>query len=414
MKKYWVWLSLAFNYGSDKPYRLLSLYDNPKDIYNLSEDELKNIDFLTQRDIKAMKCTGLQRAENILEDCINKKIRVVCFDDEEYPKRLQIIYSPPMVIYALGSLKGIDNKIAISVVGTRNASDYSIKTTKKICNDLIEYDVLLVSGCAVGIDSVAHRCAVDNHKRTIAVLGCGLDINYPAQNRDLKIDILKNGGAIISEYPPKTQVSGANFPIRNRILAGLSCGVLVAQAPYRSGSLITASYALEQGRTIFCIPPSDIYSSEYSGVHNLIRDGATCIFGAEDIILEYFSDIEHTLDVERFLQKFATKNTNVKTLANNYSVKLNNKSRKTKSKKDYYKNQDNKSEEKKVKNIEYLENYSDEHKKVFNLLTETPQIIDEIVVKSQMSMSKVSALLLELELGGLIKSASGCRYALNI
>lgn len=404
MEKYWVWLSLAFSYGSDKPASLLSLFNSPKEIYNLSEDELKKLDFITQKDINAIKTTSLQRAENILEDCKNKKIRVICFDNEEYPNRLKNIYAPPMVLYVLGSIKGIDKKIAISVVGTRNATEYSLKTMKRVCDDLVKYDITLISGCAVGIDSVAHMSAVENKKPTIAVLGCGLDINYPAENRDLKISIIKNKGALISEFPPTTQVRGINFPIRNRIISALSCGVLVGQAPFRSGALITASYALEQGKEIFCIPPSDIYSTAYSGVNNLIRDGATCIFGAEDIILEYLRDFEYKLDLDEFLSQFKNKSTRVKSVVDGCYSKKKSKKRQENSKQ---------KESKNTNNVKYLDNYSNDHKKVYHILTEKEQMIDEIVVKSNMPMAKVSMILLELELGGLIKSLAGGRYSIN-
>lgn len=386
------------------PRNLLSVFENPKDIYEATDEQLKCLDFMTDKYIHSIRHTSLDRAKAIITDCEKKKIRIVCFDDEEYPIRLKNIYGSPMVLYALGSLKGIDDKVAISVVGTRNASEYSIKTTKRLCDDLAKANVLLISGCAVGIDSVAHKSAIDNNKRTIAVLGCGLDINYPAENRDLKVQILKKGGALISEYPPKTQVKGSNFPIRNRIISALSCGVLIGQAPFRSGALITATYALEQGKDIFCIPPRDIYDRNYSGVNNLIRDGATSVFGVEDILFEYLKDYPDVLNLEKIISEFRCKKSSFKTAVNNYLPS------KDKKEKEVLSEQTQKEIEKKK---EFLENFSDEHKKIFYLLTETSQIIDEIVVQSKLPMARVSMILLELEISGLINSQSGGRYKAN-
>ncbi len=407
MKKYWIWLSQSFPYGSETPRNLLSVFKRPDKIYNATQEELEKLDFLTQKDIVSLNRTSLERAENILNDCNNKKIKVVCFDDEKYPKRLKNIYGAPMVIYVLGNIDGIDEQVAISVVGTRVASEYSMKTLKRLCDDLVKCDVLLISGCAVGIDSVAHKSAVDNKKRTIAVLGCGLDINYPVENRDLKVEILKNGGALISEYPPKTAVKGSNFPIRNRIISALSCGVLIGQAPYRSGSLITANYALEQGKDVFCIPPRDIYDKNYSGVSNLIRDGATSVFGAEDILYEYLNDYPEKLNLEKIILNTKHKKSEVKMLVEKYLPKENKKKiMKTSDIEDIL-------EYKKTRKKEILQNCSDDHKKIFYLLTESPQIIDDIVIKSEMPMAKVSMILLELEMRGLINSHSGGIYTAN-
>lgn len=407
MKKYWICLSQSFPYGSETPRNLLSVFKRPDKIYNATQEDLKKLDFLTEKDITSLKRTSLERAENILNDCNQMKIKVVCFDDEKYPKRLKNIYGAPMVIYVLGNIDGIDEQVTISVVGTRVASEYSMKTMKRLCNDLVKCDVLLISGCAVGIDSVAHQSAVENNKRTIAVLGCGLDINYPVENRDLKVEILRNGGALISEYPPKTAVKGSNFPIRNRIISALSCGVLIGQAPYRSGALITANYALEQGKDVFCIPPRDIYDKKYSGVSSLIRDGATSVFGAEDILYEYLNDYPEKLNLEKIILNTKYKKSEVKMLVEKYLPKDNKKKNiKTSDIQDIM-------EYKKTRKKEILQNCSEDHKKIFYLLTETPQIIDDIVIKSEMPMAKVSMILLELEMRGLITSHSGGIYTAN-
>lgn len=407
MVKYWVWLSQVFAYGSEIPRNLLSVFKNPKSIYKATDNQLRDLDFITENDIKSIRCTSIKRAEKIIKDCQDKKIRVLCFDDEEYPIRLKNIFGSPMVLYVLGTLRGIDEKVVIGVVGTRNATEYSINTTKRLCDDLVDNNVLLVSGCAVGIDAVAHKSAVDKKTATIAVLGCGLDINYPVENRNLKIQILKNGGAILSEYPPGTSVKGSNFPLRNRIISALSNGVLVGQAPQRSGALITANYALEQGKDVFCIPPRDIYNNAYSGVHNLIRDGAISVFGVQDILFEYVSEYSNVLDLDKILSGFRTNNFKVKTTISRY----------IKSKKTTTSNKENTKEEKNQQEIvnvdNILENYSQEHKKIFYLLTETPQFMDEIVLQSNLPAITVFNILVQLEMLGLVSSKSGGKYVVN-
>ncbi len=184
--RYWVWLSRVFSYGSEKPRKLLEVFHSPRAVLEASEEDLQKLPFLKESDRRAIARTSLERADKILADCDRLGIRVVSYDSPEYPRRLADIYAPPMVLYVKGDIQGIDEEAGITVVGTRKASDYGKRLTGNLCYELSRAGALIISGCAGGIDTYAHWGALKAGGRTIAVLGCGLDIDYPASNRDLK------------------------------------------------------------------------------------------------------------------------------------------------------------------------------------------------------------------------------------
>lgn len=210
-------------------------------------------------------------------------VRPLTLDDDEYPRLLRHISSPPPILYVRGELLATD-ELAIGIVGTRRASTYGADMATRISADLARAGVTIVSGLALGIDTSAHRAALDAGGRTIAVFGCGLDTIYPPRNRNLADQIVESG-ALVSEYPLGTRPDARNFPVRNRIISGMSRGVAVIEAPTRSGALITTMFAAEQGRDVFAVPGSAL-SAASAGCHALIRDGATLVTSA-DHILEY-------------------------------------------------------------------------------------------------------------------------------
>jgi len=216
---------------------------------------------------------------------MDQKIKTISIGDKNYPKFLKEIKNPPKVIYYLGEIKCEENCFA--VVGTRRCSSYGKQVTSEITEDLAESGLTIVSGLAPGIDTFAHQAAVERKKRTIAVLGTGLDEKsvYPKSNLNLAKKIIETGGCLISEYPPGTSGAKFTFPQRNRIISGLSLGTLVIEAKEKSGALITANYAFSQKRKVFAIPGS-IYSSNSRGPHILIKKGAKLVENAEDILKE--------------------------------------------------------------------------------------------------------------------------------
>ncbi len=216
---------------------------------------------------------------------MNIEIEQISIEDSNYPKLLKEIKNAPAVLYYLGEIKNIENCFAI--VGTRRYSSYGKQVALEISGDLSEAGLTIVSGLAPGIDTFSHQAVVERKKRTIAVLGTGLDKKsiYPKSNLDLAKEIIENNGCLISEYPPKTRGTKFTFPQRNRIISGLSQGVLVVEAKQKSGALITANFAFSQKRKVFAVP-GPIYSSNSKGPHLLIKRGAKLVENANDILQE--------------------------------------------------------------------------------------------------------------------------------
>lgn len=261
---------------------LLNRYDSPEKIFRLGEEELFE-----------QKGIGRETVKNILDkevrDDIKKhmkymemhNITIVNIFDKEYPQILKKIYDPPISLYVKGDIKTLNNQ-CISIIGCRNYSDYGKKAAKYFAFNLAKKDFTIVSGLAKGIDSFAHIASIVAKGRTIAVLGNGLDCIYPKENNWIADEILKNGGALISEYPLGTKPDKMNFPARNRIVSGLSKAILVVEAKEKSGTLITVDFALEQGREVFVVP-GNINSINSVGTNELIKQGARVICSVEDV-----------------------------------------------------------------------------------------------------------------------------------
>lgn len=291
---YWMWVTLAFGPGNPRKWNTLAHYDSAESAYNkISSGDLK---YVQPEDKRNVKNASLDQARKIIDLCEENDIQAICFDDERFPDRLREIYNPPSMLFVKGDLGDVDNTLIISCVGTKSPSEYSVSVAKKICSDLAKAGVTIASGFTVGLDSIAHTSAMKVNGRTIAVLPCGLLYDYPKENSKSK-PLIAEHGALISECFPNEKASTISFRSRNRILSGIGLGTLILQAGVKSGSLSTASFALSQGRDIFCIPPHDIFDENYVGVVNLIRDGAIPVFDARDVLNEYFSTFSHRLNL---------------------------------------------------------------------------------------------------------------------
>lgn len=216
---------------------------------------------------------------------IKNSIDIISIQDEEYPEILKNIYDPPLYLYIRGNKK-ILKENSIAIVGCRECTQYGKKVAWELAYNIAKQNINIVSGLAKGIDGVAHKSAVVANGRTIAVLGNGLDIIYPSENIMLATEILKSGGAIISEYPLGERPQKQNFPERNRIVSGISKGIIVVEAKEKSGALITADFALEQGRDVFAVP-GNINQETSIGTNKLIKQGANLITSYKDILEEY-------------------------------------------------------------------------------------------------------------------------------
>jgi len=282
--RYWVWLSSLPGVGNKSCLNLVRHFGSAENVYQCSFSELIASGVIkesTARNVSENR--NLDVVNEYLKTVKENGIKVYTIHDDEYPENLKNIYDPPPVLYVKGELIKEDS-LAVSIVGSRKASDYGLKVAERIASRLSELGITIISGMALGIDSAAHRGALAAGGRTIAVFACGLKYVYPMANYRLSQEIQKYG-AIISEYPFDKEAYPAQFPARNRIISGMSLGVIVVEAGEKSGSLITADFALEQGREVFAVP-GNISSPNSKGTNTLIKSGAKLVSKMEDIIEE--------------------------------------------------------------------------------------------------------------------------------
>ncbi len=297
--KYWVGFNLIPGIGRAKFSQLLSHFGNMETAWHASSAELKAAG-LDQRSAQ----TVISRRAEVSPDAEMEKleryhVQALTWNDPAFPPRLKEIYDVPPVLYVRGNLTPED-EWSIAVVGTRRATIYGREVTERIASDLARNKITVISGLARGIDSVAHRAALANGGRTVAVFASGLDIVYPAENLKLAQDIIEHG-ALVSDYPLGTRPRAENFPRRNRIMSGLSLGVLVTEAGEASGALITANLALEQNREVFAVPGS-ILSPASRGSNRLIQDGAKLVRDAGDILEELnLSMVPRQLEIKELI-----------------------------------------------------------------------------------------------------------------
>ncbi|MGE4357560.1 MAG: DNA-processing protein DprA [Candidatus Omnitrophota bacterium] len=337
--------------------RLKETFGSFGKISALSEEELSKVESITKnlaaKIKKAFKEFNLQRELRLIKE---HKINLLSFEDDNYPKNLKEIYDPPYLLYMQGELREKDSN-ALAIVGSRLASYYGLTLAEKFSYLLASRGITIVSGLARGIDTQAHKGALKARGRTLAVLGAGLVNIYPEENKKLAEEIIKNNnGALLSEFPLEYPPLKQNFPRRNRIISGLSKGVIVVEAGEKSGALITADFALEQGREVFAVP-GKIDSPTSRGTHSLIKQGAKLVSSVEDILEELRLDI---LDL--------------------------------------------KEENKKLTSNLPLE---EKEQMIYALLSDEPRYIDEIRRETKMELSELSSVLLKLELKGLIKQLPG-------
>lgn len=263
--------------------RLIDRFKSPQKVIQASDQELLEVNGLTRRHVAAIKNHKLpDDVDAELSLIENKDYRIVTLADPDYPGLLRQIPDPPPLLYVYGRLEGSSANLA--VVGSRNATGYGLTTTNRLCESLAAYKMTIVSGMARGIDTAAHEGALAGGGRTIAVLGSGLERIYPAENRKLFHRIAENG-AVVSEFPLKAKPEAHHFPIRNRVISGMSLGTVVVEATRKSGSLITARLAAEQNREVFAVPGS-VQSFKSTGTHTLIKQGAKLVEHAQDIVEE--------------------------------------------------------------------------------------------------------------------------------
>lgn len=280
-KRYWIWLSLIKNLGSKRKLKLLELYKTPEEIYKLTKEELININGIGEAIAKEIIISKNEKILNYhIKYMKENNIKIININEREYPQVLKEIYDPPISLYVKGNIEKLNNK-NIGIVGCRECTTYGKKSAEYFSYNLSKQNINIVSGLAKGIDSYAHLGSL-NTGNTIAVLGNGLDMIYPKENLELANEIIKRGGTIISEYPCGTKPDKMKFPARNRIISGISSGIIVIEAKEKSGTLITVDFALEQGRDVFVVP-GNINSINSVGTNDLIKQGAMLITTYEEV-----------------------------------------------------------------------------------------------------------------------------------
>ena len=292
--KYWVWLQTLHGVSDPLKLALLEHFSSPEEVYFADEEAYLRVEGITKQNVLPLLGKSMAVAEKVLSDCARAKIFIITMDDALYPDRLRNIYDPPILLYGKGKMPLFDEEVALAMVGTRRCTPYGVRVAEEMGYGLARQGAVVVSGLARGVDAAALRGAIRGGGFPVAVLGGGADVIYPAENRSLYEDIAATG-VLLTEYPPHTEPEGWHFPIRNRILSGLCLGTVVVEAPReRSGALITAHAAAEQGKDVFAVPgPIDAPMSQ--GCLQLIREGATLVGSAWDVLEEYAPRYPHKI-----------------------------------------------------------------------------------------------------------------------
>ncbi|MDE5605300.1 MAG: DNA-processing protein DprA [Eubacterium sp.] len=395
---YWLWLQRALGEGA-RFKEILEDFKGIKEFYNANILEWRMSPALVPKQINKLEEISLNDVEHIIYTCEQNGWQIIDYDDKNYPERLREIPNPPAVLFVEGDFAEIDDSVVIGVVGTRRASEYAVQVTELLCRGISESGAVVVSGGALGVDSAAHRGAILCGGKTIAVLGCGFGTSYLMGNKNLR-DSIKQNGALITEFPPFTGATKYTFPLRNRIISGLSLGVLVVEASVKSGSLITARCAAEQNRDIYAVPCS-ILSPEFAGTNKLIEDGAMVVTKPADLLSPYAErfhiDLSKVKSVDKLMHETVDISANFK---DNKADKLS------------FENLEN-GRSKREKREKAALSLSGNTKIVYEALTESLQHIDVITEKCSLPVSSVMGALTALEIADLAVSASGKRYKLS-
>lgn len=393
--RYLIWLQLTVGVGKAiKP--IIDYFDSAENLYNSNYLQRKVCPNVTDKMLDAMESTPIEKADEIIAVCKQNGWDIITVDDENYPNKLKEIFDPPAVLYVDGKMPDVDKMLSIAVVGTRKPSNYAKSVARVISKGLARCNAVVISGGALGIDTSAHVGALECGGITVAVMGCGLGSNYLASNENLRRRITEKG-AVISEFPPFTPASRFTFPMRNRIISGLADGVFVAEAGTKSGSLITATFAVSQNRDMFATAAS-IFDKRFNGTNKLISDGAVPVVDVESIISHY-TEKYATLDMTRLATVDELLNDEYK-------------------KRDLTPEQDEEitfeNIEKHRKNRTQIDERSrqlvGDEKSVFDAMDDDFKDVESIANVAQLDINSVLVALTMLELDGLCESGMGKRY----
>lgn len=388
---YWIWLLKCFGSATAID-DIIQYFGSARGLYEAGTAEWRLSGLLSAKQIAALSKWSPSQSGDVLKACRENGWEILTPQSIYYPQRLRELRNFPPVLFLQGDKEVLLRDVKLSMVGTRRASNYGLRVARLLAEALSEAGAVVVSGGALGVDSAAHAGALQAHGKTIAVLGCGLGTDYLRENAPLRKAISENG-ALISEFLPFSPASRTTFPLRNRIISALSLGTVVVEAGEKSGSLITARYALEQGRDVFAVP-GDIISSAFTGANKLIRDGAKPVFTPLDILEEYvytYPEEIHTEKADCTLGEMLRRGeASIRPAADSNSGKaaVPNAAR---------------------PRTPLPEAATDAAKSVYAAL-DTARHIDEISEKAGLSVSLCLGALTELELYGCVRLAEGKKY----
>ncbi|MBE6784857.1 MAG: DNA-protecting protein DprA [Ruminococcaceae bacterium] len=406
---YWLWLQDCVGAGA-RVKALLEGYKDARELYLAGENAWK-AQKPSHKAYGNMRLKSPEDYAKTVEFCSENKIYILCPDDEYYPQRLLETENYPLALYVRGDYKILNKEKTVAVIGSRTPCVYGQRSAEKIVSRLVESDYLIVSGGALGMDSVAHKSAITAGGKTVLVMGCGHGNGYLPENSALR-KLVANNGALITEYPPRHPVTQNSFPMRNRIISALSKGVAIIEAADPSGTFNTANHALEQSRDIFVLP-GDIESGNFAGSNRLITEGAIPVFSGDDILL-YYGEAEAVSKSGQHKTGDAFREINV----DSEFSKKNSKHYKKKTKKACADIDENETEKKEKENNEKTvkncpEGISKNAAIVYNIMSADITAVDDIARKSGLDVRKVLAALTELEMFGAAEIDGPGKYRLK-
>lgn len=367
--KYWLAINNIKNLGPVTIKKMWEHFGDIKTVWEADEKQISEIEGLSRQPVKAfLENRGSIDLDGQMIKLEEAKVKALTLEDADYPSMLKNIYDPPPVLFIKGEILRSDEK-ALAIVGTRRASRYGLDTAKKLAAELAAMGITIISGMASGIDTAAHWGALSSKGRTIAVFGCGVDVIFPQENRGLAREIEKSG-ALVSEYPLGEATSKSNFPRRNRIISGLSLGVIMVEGHYDSGAMITAKQALEQGREVFAVP-GNVGLDQSKGPHWLIKQGAKLVETVDDVIEELTNQIR----ISKPCLPAGRSETNIKS------------------------------------EIPIID-LSPEERRVSSVINHEPKHIDAIAVELNMPVNQLSGLLMVMEIKKAIRQLPGKMFTL--
>lgn len=416
MLVHWIWLATRPGLNDRTKLAVLQQFHDPEDAFYADSGAYRNVNGLTEEGMTALQDKSLDQAWKILAQCTDKDIRILTYQDAAYPTRLKNIADPPLVFYYKGRLPDLDSLPIIGVVGTRKATPYGIQTAKRMGYQIARCGGVVVSGGASGIDGAAMGAALSGEGIVVGILGTGADIVYPQSNGALFADV-EQRGCLLTEFPPGTPPYKWNFPKRNRLISGLSCGVLVVEAPVRSGALITAREAADQGRDVFVVPGNvDVPTS--AGSNALLRDGAISVSTGWEVLSEYealYPDKIRPYHQPSRLSVYPGEmavETEKKPLKVAQKPRLLDKVKGSKPQKDK-KVIDNSGPPPYIDGEKALPMLSEEEQAVVDRLKQGERLTDDVIAEVGLPASRVLSMLTILEVKGVIVRLPGNRVALK-